>query len=122
LLSTYQQEQSLLRKSSDHSFEERLSKLLSHHDRFSHDLSSLHDSLKRLSEERRKDVEETTDVIKQTIANGRAEWQREFQRVAVEVERVKRENAEKANDNEVAELLGKISATIETKVEIREVQ
>ena len=42
--------------------------------------------------------------------------------MAVEVERVKRENAEKANANEVAELLGKMSASIEGKVEIREVQ
>jgi hypothetical protein len=38
----------------------------------------LHDSLKHLSDERRKDIDETSEVIKQAIGSGRTEWQREI--------------------------------------------
>lgn len=75
-----------------------------------------------MQEERRRDVEETAEFVKQVIGAGKLEWQKETSRLTVEVDRVKRECQDKANANEVAEMLAKITTTLESKVDLREVQ
>ena len=56
------------------------------------------------------------------IGAGKVEWQKEVGRLTVEMERVRRDCSEKANANEVAEMLAKITTTLESKVDLREVQ
>ena len=84
-------------------------------------MSHLHDSLRGLQEDRRRDVEETAEFVKQVIGAGKAEWQKEVGRVAGEVDRIRRDTQDKANANEVAEMLAKITTALETKVDLREV-
>lgn len=45
-----------------------------------------------------------------------------MQRIVVEMDRIRRDTAERANANEVAEMLAKITTTLEAKVDLREVQ
>ena len=55
------------------------------------------------------------------IGAGKLEWQKEAGRLTVEMDRVKRECSDKANANEVAEMLAKITTNLESKVDLREV-
>lgn len=41
-------------------------------------MSLLTDSLRALSEERKRDVEETAEFIKQVLGQGKNEWQKEM--------------------------------------------
>jgi hypothetical protein len=111
-----------VRKQREEAVEERFSKLDSLISRSQNDMSHLHESLRGLQEERRRDVEETAEFVKQVIGAGKAEWQKEVGRLTVEMDRVRRETSEKANANEVAEMLAKITTTLEGKVDLREVQ
>ena len=90
--------------------------------RSQNDMSHLNESLRGLQEERRRDVEETAEFVKQVIGAGKVEWQKEVGRLTVEMERVRRDCSEKANANEVAEMLAKITTTLESKVDLLEVQ
>ena len=65
--------------------------------RCQNDMSHLHESLRCLQEERRRDVEETAEFVKQVIGAGKVEWQKEIGRLTVEMDRVRRESSEKAN-------------------------
>jgi hypothetical protein len=84
-------------------------------------MSQVHEGMRAIQEDRRRDIEETAEFVKQVIAAGKNEWQKEVARVSNEVERVRREAQEKANANEVAEMLAKITANLESKVDLREV-
>ena len=111
-----------MRKQREEAVEERFSKLDGYIYRSQNDMSHLHESLRGLQEERRRDVEETAEFVKQVIGAGKVEWQKEVGRLTVEMDRVRRESSEKANANEVAEMLAKITTTLESKVDLREVQ
>ena len=66
-------------------------------------------------------MEETAEFVKQVIGAGKVEWQKEVGRVVGEVDRLRRDTQDKANANEVAEMLAKITTSLESKVELREV-
>jgi hypothetical protein len=68
-----------------------------------------------LQEERKRDVEETADFVKQVITQGKQEWQRECVRLEGLLERVRRESM-------TAEGAARVMALLEAKVDIREVQ
>ncbi len=91
------------------------------HERSQAELQLLTDSLRTLQEERKRDVEETAEFIKQVLGQSKGEWQKEAQRIVVEMDRIRREIADYANANEVAEMLAKITTTLEAKVDLREV-
>lgn len=80
------------------------------------------DQLKQLQDERKKDVEETADFIKTIINNGKTEQQKDLQKTLSDVERLRREMADKCGINELLELKSKVYAQLEGKVELKEVQ
>lgn len=82
----------------------------------------LRDQLKQVQDERKKDVEETADFIKQIINNGKSEQQKELQNTLSDMERLRRDMTDKCNINELLELKSKIYAQLEGKVELKEVQ
>ncbi len=80
------------------------------------------DSFKQLQEERKRDIDETADFIKQVITQGKQETQGEIQKVSIDIDRLRRDMQEKASCNEVAETIARLATLIESKVDLREVQ
>ena len=80
------------------------------------------DSFKQLQEERKRDIDETADFIKQVISQGKQETQGEIQKVSIDIDRLRRDMQEKASCNEVAETIARLATLIESKVDLREVQ
>lgn len=122
LMSTYQTEMSLLRKQRDEKLDERLSRTELNSDKALDELFCLKDQHKLLQDERKKDIEETAEFIKQVLAQGKQDWQRELARLAHDLERAKRELPEKASAAETLEMHARVIAALEAKVDIREVQ
>ena len=81
MLSTYQSEQSYARKHADEKQEERLAKSEMNAERALDELFFIREQLKQLQEERKRDIEETAEFIKQVINNGKQEQQRELQKI-----------------------------------------
>lgn len=81
LIATYQTEQGVVRKQRDEKVEERLSRVEAVSERTHDEGALLRDQLRSLQEERKRDVEETAEFIKQIITAGKQEWQREVARV-----------------------------------------
>ena len=113
---------STLRKQRDDKVDERLSRSEKLGENALDEASFLKDQLKQLQDERKRDVEETADFIKQIITAGKQDWQKEVQRANIEIERIRRELAEKAMAAELADTQKKIGAVLDQKVELREVQ
>ena len=61
------------------------------------ELFFLRDQFKAVQDERRRDVEETAEFIKGLINSGKQETSKELGRLGGEVERVRKEVAEKAS-------------------------
>ena len=82
----------------------------------------MRDQFKSLQEERKRDIEETADFIKQLISQSKLDSQKEFQKVTVDLDRFRRDLQEKASCNEVAETIARLASVVESKVDLREVQ
>ena len=122
LMATYQSEMSVVRKQRDEKVDERLGKSEQGYERALDELYFLKEQLKQLQEERKKDVEETAEFIKQIISAGKSDWQKEIQRLGADAERIRRELAEKAQAQDLAEVHARMSQSLDTKVDLREVQ
>ena len=68
----------------------------------------IRDQLKHLQDERKKDVEETADFIKQIINTGKMEQQKELQKMLSDIERMRRELTDKCTLTELLELKSKV--------------
>ena len=64
MVATWQSEQNLVRKQREEALEERLAKIDGLISRSHNDMSHLHESLRGIQEERRRDVEETAEFVK----------------------------------------------------------
>lgn len=110
------------RKHKDEKAEERLSKSEMNSERALDEIFFMREQFKQLQEERKKDIEETAEFIKQIINNGKSEQAKEVNRVLQEIDKVKRELIDKSSIAEVLDLKQKIISQIENKPELKEVQ
>lgn len=67
MIATYQSEQNVIKKQRDDKLEERLGKVECVGDRAQDEAAYLREQLRALQEERKRDVEETAEFIKQII-------------------------------------------------------
>lgn len=84
LMATYQTEQAVIRKQRDEKFDERLQKAETTSERAVDELYYMKDQFKQMQDDRKKDVEETAEFIKQIISAGKQEWQREVAKVQLD--------------------------------------
>ncbi len=75
-----------------------------------------------MQEERKRDVEETADFIKQIINTGKSEQQKELSKVGGDIERLRRDLADKSAVSEFLDFKSKLYASLEGKVSLKEVQ
>lgn len=77
-LNQFQTELLYSKKVKDEKIEEKLTKTETNGERALDEIFFLRDQLKQVQDERRKDVEETADFIKQIINTGKVEQQKEL--------------------------------------------
>lgn len=75
------------------------------------------DQFRALQEDRKRDVEETAEFIKQIIAASKQDWQGAVSRVVSEVESIKHEL-----HSSVASEVARLTVAMDSKVDLREVQ
>lgn len=73
MLTQFQTEHSFARKSKDDKVEERLQKAEMHSERALDEIFFVRDQFKQLQEERKQDVQETAELIKQIVNNGKVD-------------------------------------------------
>lgn len=90
--------------------EEKVSKAEMNAERSLDEIFFLREQIKQLQEERKRDVEETADFIKQIINNGKSETGRDMQKLQSDFERMRRDLSDKASVAELLESKSKIYA------------
>lgn len=117
LLATYQSEMAVLRKSREEKIDERICRVETNAERAVDECRIFRDQFKVLQDDRKKDVEETAEFIKQIISAGKQEWQQSYGRLGGELDHLK---------NEIhASLTGELARIVnllDSKVDLREVQ
>jgi hypothetical protein len=108
MMTTYQNEMSYNRKHKDEKTEERLGKTEMNSERALDEIFFIRDQFKSLQDERKKDVEETAEFIKQIINNGKMEQQKELAKFSNDIERVRRDLVDKCSLTELLEVKSKI--------------
>jgi len=107
----------VLRKSREEKIDERICRVESNADRAVDECRIFREQFKVLQDDRKKDVEETAEFIKQIISAGKSEWQQSVGRLGGELDHLK---------NEIhASLTGELARIVnllDTKVDLREVQ
>ena len=121
-LSTIQNEVSYTNKSKTEKSDDKINKIEMNAERALDEIFFVRDQLKHLQEERKRDVEETADFIKQIINNGKVDQQKELTKMQSEVDRCRTEMAAKCSMSELLELKSKVYSQLEGKVELKEVQ
>ena len=82
----------------------------------------LKEQLKSLQDERKRDVEETADFIKQIINNGKLDQQKEISKILSELERLRKEVFERSSLSDLLDTKNKILNLMSEKVGLKEVQ
>lgn len=82
LIATYQTEMTVLRKSREEKVDERLCRVETNAERAVDECHGVRDQFKFLQEDRKRDVEETAEFIKQIISAGKHDWQQAVGRLA----------------------------------------
>jgi len=108
MMTSYQNEISYNRKHKDEKVDERLGKAEMNSERALDELFFIKDQFKTLQEERKRDIEETAEFIKQIINTGKQETSRELQKVAGDLEKCRRDLVDKCSVNELLETKSKI--------------
>lgn len=107
----------VLRKGREEKIDERICRVESNADRAVDECRIFREQFKVLQDDRKKDVEETAEFIKQIISAGKSEWQQSVGRLGGELDHLK---------NEIhASLTGELARIVnllDTKVDLREVQ
>jgi hypothetical protein len=81
MMAQHQNDMTYNRKQKDDKIDERLAKSEMNSERALDEIFFVRDQFKQLQEERKKDVEETAEFIKQIINNGKAEQQKELMKL-----------------------------------------
>ena len=91
-------------------------------DRALDEIYSFKEQLRLLSEERKRDIEETADFIKQLIDNQKAEWGRDQSLLSRDVETLKKDMVDRCSLKEVISLKQQMGDQLDKKIEQAEVQ
>ena len=110
------------RKGRDDKVDEKVTKAEMNADRALDEIFFIRDQLKQIQEDRKKDVEETADFIKQIINQGKQEQQKDLQMTISDFERLRREMADKCNVTELFDFKQKMQSSLDKKVDLKEVQ
>ena len=89
------------RKQENEAFEEQLKRTDRALEHAADDLKCHKESLRRLQDERKRDVEETADFIKQLVNSQKNESAREMTRVLNEIEHLRRDIADKSSNTDL---------------------
>ena len=86
------------------------------------ELFFLKEQSKHLQELHKKDIEETSEFIKQIISASKQDQQKEYQKQMVDLDRLHSKMADKASLAELNQMQERMGAALDTKVDLREVQ
>lgn len=113
---------SQLRKQREDKLEERFSKSESLSERAMDELFFLKEQSKHLQDVHKKDIEETSEFIKQIISASKQDQQKEYQKQMVDLDRLHSKMSDKASLAELNQMQERMGAALDTKVDLREVQ
>jgi hypothetical protein len=101
---------------------EKIDKMEMNTDRALDEIYSFKEQLRLLSEERKRDIEETADFIKQLIDNQKAEQNRDLGLINRDVETLKKDMVDRCSLKEVISLKQQLQTQLDKKIETHEVQ
>lgn len=102
--------------------QEQIEKLDINGERALDEIYTYKDQLRLLQEERKRDIEETADFIKQLMDTQKQDLQREIRAAGAEIEGLKKDVMERCSVKEVLSIRQQLAADIQDKVDIKEVQ
>lgn len=115
-----------LKRATDEQISRREKKQEQAYEQLSEDLYKLNDQVQNLINDRRNDIEETATFVKSMTATTKKEIQIEVDKIEEDLERVKKViediSTRKIDKKDLSELQKKLSAVVESKVELNEVQ
>lgn len=113
---------SLERVSKDQKVQERLEKAELSGERALDEICAYKEQLRQLQDERKRDIEETADFIKQVIDNQKHDWNRDLSALKMDTEQMKKEMVDKCSLQEMVNIKQSLLQQIDQKVDLKEVQ
>ena len=110
------------RSAKDQKILERVDKVDINGERALDEIYSYKEQIRHLGEERKRDIEETADFIKQLIDNNKEEWLKETNGFSKEIDSLKKEMIDRCTLKELLGLKQQMLTNLESKVELKEVQ
>lgn len=115
-------ELNLERQSRDAKLSERVEKCELNGDRSLDEIFSYKEQLRQLQEERKRDIEETADFIKQVMETNKQEFSRDLQGVRGDLEKARNDIVDRCSMQEVLNIKQTLLLSLDSKVDVKEVQ
>ena len=110
------------RSSRDSTMNDRLQKVELNGQRALDEIFGYNEQIRQLQEERKRDIEETADFIKEVMENNKQEFNRDLQNVRADLDKARNDIVDRCSMQEVLSIKQSLMASLDSKVDVKEVQ
>ena len=105
----------------DQKHKERIDKIDIDNERALDEIYSFKEQMRLLQDERRRDIEETADFIKQLIDTQKADWSKDMGSLRLDVDNQKKDMIDRCSLKEMLAIKNNLASQLDNKVELKEV-
>ena len=110
------------RSSRDSNLNERIHKLELNSQRALDEIFGYNEQIRQLQEERKRDIQETADFIKEVMENNKQEFNRDMQNLRTDLDKARNDIVDRCSMQEVLGIKQALIVSLDTKVDVKEVQ
>ena len=109
------------RSSRDSNLNERIHKLELNSQRALDEIFGYNEQIRQLQEERKRDIQETADFIKEVMENNKQEFNRDMQNLRTDLDKARNDIVDRCSMQEVLGIKQALMVSLDTKVDVEPV-